>query len=347
MQQEHFGKQSPRALAALHTSLLRATDQLSDISIDLLGSHAWQFACIVFGATHRAGHYLWDRSQSGELHPASNKPDTASAELAGIYVHADAALGRILEHVPEDTLVVVFAVHGMGPNPGWADLFPDILAQILGQLPGRRPRQGRLYALKRRLPFHWARPVLQALPTEFTDRLVQIWSRNMFDWGRTRWFPLPMDAAGYVRINLRGREAQGIVEPGAEYEAMCSEIEQLVASLRDATSGEAIAGAALRAYLDADPQAPCRSLVPDLIFPWHGPAATSTERLISTQLPGFSYQVPGRLPSGRSGNHTSSAWLVARGPGARSGLFDAVRTVADLLPAILDQLAHAPPATRP
>ena len=73
MPKEHFGRQSNRSLTDLHTALLRTTDQLRDISIDLLAKQPWQFACIVFGAIHRAGHYLWDRSQVTDQNSACSR----------------------------------------------------------------------------------------------------------------------------------------------------------------------------------------------------------------------------------------------------------------------------------
>jgi hypothetical protein len=128
-------------------------------------------------------------------------------------------LGEILHAVGgESILVVAFALHGMGPNPGWSDLLPDILARLEEHRTGLPPRRGLLYRLKQRLPFHRVRPLLNRLPNAITHRLVSLWSRNMFDWSSTRFFPLPMDEVGLIRINLRGLERGGIVEPGAEYD---------------------------------------------------------------------------------------------------------------------------------
>ena len=47
-------------------------------------------------------------------------------------------MGRIIDALPENTLVIVFAVHGMGPNPGWSDLLPDILEKLKRTVPGNR-----------------------------------------------------------------------------------------------------------------------------------------------------------------------------------------------------------------
>ena len=45
------------------------------------------------------------------------------------------------------------------------------------------------------------------------------------DWSQVRAFALPSDTTGYVRLNLRGRERDGIVSPAAA-EALRDEIAQ-------------------------------------------------------------------------------------------------------------------------
>jgi predicted AlkP superfamily phosphohydrolase/phosphomutase len=230
----------------------------------------------------------------------------------------------------------------MGPNPGWSDLLPDILLRMDERRGGQSPRRGALYRLKQSLPHHWVRPALNALPSQMNERLVQLWSRRMFDWPRTRYFPMPMDEAGYVRVNLRGRERLGIVAAGREYDAVCREVEDLVASLRDEATGGSIAERAVWAWRDADPGAACRQLMPDLIFPWAGPTAATTRRLVSTLLPDFRFDLPGRLPSGRSGNHNGQGWFIAAGPGLARGMHSGVHHVVDLLPTIRRYLGLDP-----
>jgi len=340
MPPEDFGAQSARSLVQLSETLGQATAQLRDIAIDLLKREPWQLACVVFGATHRAGHYLWDLSQVDDIDGAD--ATVAAAALADVYASVDAAIGAIQQSLGRETLVIAFAVHGMGPNPGWSDLLPDMLAQLEVARGGEAPKPGLLYALKQRLPFHWVRPVLRRLPLAVTDRLVPLWSGSMFDWSRTPYFPMPMDEAGYLRINLRGREAAGIVNPGDDYDALCDSLEQLLLSLRDADTGVPLATEVHHAYRDADPGAPFRHLLPDLVVPWNGPPASRTPRVVSSKLPGFRYRVVKRLPSGRSGNHTDRAWFIADGPGVGQGRLTTQYSVMDLLPTALQYLGSAP-----
>ncbi len=337
---EHFGRQSVRSLSVLPRRLAAANRQITDIALDLMQREAWDFTCVVLSAGHRAGHYLWDRSQLGDGASPSDEPHP---DLIAIYREIDVALGRILECAPEGALVMAFAVHGMGPNAGWADLLTDILARLSEHAPGAPSSRGLMYRLKRRIPFHWVRPLLHALPLRANQELVSLWSRKMFDWSTTRWFPLPMDGPGNIRINLRGREREGIVEPGEEYEAVCREVESLVLGLRDADSGEPLARSVVRAWADAAADAPGRPLLPDLIVPWSGPAAASTRRIVSDAFPDLAYDVPRALPSGRSGNHLGRGWFVACGPGVAAGEAAGRHRVIDLVPTVLRHLGVAPP----
>jgi len=48
------------------------------------------------------------------------------------------------------------------------------------------------------------------------------------------------DLQGYIRINMRGREALGIVEPGDEYDWLCSKIAEGLATFVDADTKEPV-----------------------------------------------------------------------------------------------------------
>jgi predicted AlkP superfamily phosphohydrolase/phosphomutase len=328
----------------LRDTLLRTAEQMQRVACDLL-RRDWDFACIVFGATHRIGHYLWDLSQINQSALTSSQHAALSGALLEVYQATDQAIGRALEHVGDETLVIAFSAHGMGPNSGWGDLAPDILdaasAASQGAAAGAKGR-GLLYRLKRALPFHWVRPVLGSLPSTVTERLVSLWSANMYDWNTTQRFPLPMDAAGYLRVNLRGRERDGIVAEGGEYEEVCATLAELFQSLRDRATHQQIAPIVATAYADAPRDAPYRALLPDLVVPWDGPSAIGSRGVISDSLPSLHYDVPARMPSGRSGNHTDGAWFIAAGPEVLAGTTVAGHSVLDLAPTVMRSLGTEP-----
>jgi predicted AlkP superfamily phosphohydrolase/phosphomutase len=338
MPKEHFGPQTAGALESLTASLLRSTEQMQRIATDLLGRERWDFACVVFGATHRVGHYLWDLSQlDSDTLPASRREALETA-LLSIYQATDHAIARVLDQVGDDTLVITFALHGMGPNPGWSDLVPEILEAAHHSSTGQVPSKGLLYALRRRLPMQWIRPLIERLPMSVTDRLVSLWSARMFDWTVTTQFPVPMDHAGYLRINLQGRERDGIVAGTAAYTEACAAIERVFLGLRDRDTGRCIAQQVVHAFAQAPPSASYRDLMPDLIVQWQDPAATQSRELYCDAAPSLHFTVPRRLPSGRSGNHTGRGWFIACGPGVARGQRLDGHDILDLAPTVLAYL---------
>lgn len=340
MPREQFGLQTADSLLRLRDDVLRAVEQSAEVARDLLARERWDFSCVVFGGVHRIGHYLTDLTQLGEAVPAARR-DLLECALAEAYEATDHAIGRVLERVDPGTRVVAFAVHGMGPNPGWSDLVPDILQAAERATTGRAARTGLLYAIRRRLPMHLARPVLSRLPATLADSLVSLWSSRMFDWRRTRHFPMPMDHAAYLRVNLRGRERDGIVEE-ADYEGACAALEALFSGLRDRGGGAPIAGRPSRAYAEAPSGAAHRALLPDLVVPWNGPRAGSFAELTSDALPALRYRVPARLPSGRSGNHVGRGWFIAAGPGIARGRRIEGHDIVDLAPTVSGWLGIDP-----
>ena len=338
MPPEYFGLQTHDALARLTDAMLQSIEQFERIVCELLRREAWDFSCVVFGATHRIGHYLWDLSQLEQSALSDACKEQLSGALTRVYQATDEALGRVLEQVAPETIVVAFAVHGMGPNPGWSDLVPDILDAAYRQTARSAPRTGLLYEMKRRLPFEWVRPLLRRLPMELTDRLVSIWSARMYDWNTTRHFPVPMDHAGYVRVNLRGRERDGIVEAGADYDEACSAVERIFMGLRDRDTGRPIVSEIMRAFATTVATAPYRALIPDLIIHWQDLPATRSRELYCEHLPSFRFDVPKRLPSGRSGNHTDRGWFIAAGAGIKAGVRIEDYDILDLAPTVLREL---------
>lgn len=345
MPPEWYGRQDAAALLRLRADLLRATEQLGEVAIDLIGREPWDFFCVVFGATHRAGHYLWDLSQIDAAPLTAIQRNLLDGALEEVYVATDHAIDRLSEHVGGDALVIAFAVHGMDANPGWSDLVPDLLDSRARAGSARAATPGLLYRMKRRLPFHWFRPLLTRLPAALTDRLVSVWSARMYDWSSTTSFPVPMDHAGYVRLSLRGRERYGVLDAGDPYERACGELQAFFLGLRDAESGEALTTHVLRAYAEAPREAPGRELLPDLVIPWTGRRARDCRTVECDGAGMLRFEVPRRLPSGRSGNHTDRGWFAAAGPRVPPGCRLDGRHILDLAPTVLECLGAEPCAT--
>lgn len=151
-------------------------------------------------------------------------------------------------------------------------------------------------------------------------------------WPRMKAFALPSFSEGYIRINLKGREPSGVVDP-ANYEAVCNEIVDALTTLRDARKGIAMVRKVLRTRadpLDADPRLPDA----DIVVAWQEEHATDT-----VESPRFGRIGP--LPHFRAGSHRAEGFAVVAGPGIPQGVRLPRAHALDLAPTIL-QLMGAP-----
>jgi len=145
-------------------------------------------------------------------------------------------------------------------------------------------------------------------------------------WSRMPAFALPSFYDGRIRINLMGRESNGLVEP-ARYLEVCDALEALLHECRDPATGEGVVDFIERPASGRDPLTlgPTES---DIVVVWRGPLALDHPRL----------GLIGPLPYRRAGGHTGPyGMLYAQGPdgaprycGIRSA-FDVVPTIVELL----------------
>ena len=145
-------------------------------------------------------------------------------------------------------------------------------------------------------------------------------------WPQMPAFALPSFYDGRIRINLRGRERDGIVEP-VHYGATCRELETLLRECRDPRTGEP-AVADIERAATRNPLALASSEC-DLLVVWRSPAAALEHPRLGLVGP-----VPLRRTGGHTGRH-GVAYVAGRGvdPGDRG-----VRSAFDVAPAIAELL---------
>jgi predicted AlkP superfamily phosphohydrolase/phosphomutase len=261
--------------------------------------------------------------------------------MTDIYQACDNALARLLEKVSPNTTILTFAVRGMGPNQGWSDHCAQMVTNIQQGGSGGKAKQGFLYKVKQFLPWSLMRQVTTRLPEGISNRLVEVWSSRMFDWSTTRYFPLPMDHAGYIRINVKGREPQGIVAPGEEYRSVCREVSEAFLTFRDLDTDEPIVKKIIRADELASSDASAFHRLPDLLVTWRK-SATDSRGMISEKYGKILFE-KNQIPSGRSGNHRDHGWFVASGKGIPQGVTVQGSHIVDLVPTVFEWLGVKAP----
>ena len=154
-------------------------------------------------------------------------------------------------------------------------------------------------------------------------------------WTQMKAFALPSFSEGYIRINLKGREPQGVVDP-AEYDAVCDEIVQKLRQMKDARTGTPMVKDIIRtrqSALDSDPKLPDA----DLVVIWQ--EAYTTDTVTSSEFGQI-----GPVPYLRTGSHRSEGFLVASGPAVQAGASLPTGHALDLAPTILSLMEAPIPA---
>jgi predicted AlkP superfamily phosphohydrolase/phosphomutase len=151
-------------------------------------------------------------------------------------------------------------------------------------------------------------------------------------WPRMKAFALPSFSEGYIRINLKGREPQGIVDP-SEYDAVCDEITEQLHKLKDSRTGEPMVQKVVRTRsnaTDSDPRRPDA----DLVVIWQDKCASDTVE--SPEIGRI-----GPVPFNRTGSHRSDGFLTLAGPNIEPGSVLPSGHSLDLAPTLL-ALLEAP-----
>jgi len=176
---------------------------------------------------------------------------------------------------------------------------------------------------------------MRLLPRSVQHRMASRRFRDRYDWQRTRAFPVPSWAEGFVRINLAGREAAGIVPPD-EVDGLLNQVSALVRETVDADTGQPLAREIFRAR-DRFPGANADRF-PDLIITWAGERPANEAR--HPRLGTWSEPPRAKLWT----EHRGEAEVIFAGPQIRAGV-ELSGDELGLAPTVLALLGHKPPST--
>ncbi len=313
----------------LTAGLLAGIEAKTKLSLDLLDREQWDLYFCVFGESHAAGHHLWHHHDT--THPRHDPAAAAELDdpLVRIYERLDAAVAEHLDRCGPETTFVLLLSHGMTSHHDASHLLEEVLRRLddhadhgLGGSAAARAVKRALLSLPSRARRRGAPAAAAMLRQAIKRRQLNNWWGTVgeYDWTGQRWFVAPNNTVyGGVRINLRGRESAGVVEPGAEYERACAELSEALLELVNVETGEPVINAVIptaqmyrRSEVDA---------LPDLFLEWNHDHPVNTIWSAKTGL------IHGRYDLWRTGDHRPEGMLLARGPGIGAGHKPALRSI--------------------
>ncbi len=272
--------------------LLSSIDTRKNICIDLMNHNDWDLFITCFSEIHVGGHTLWHMSQDHPLNSLGHDHDRDL--LLDVYQAVDSAIGALIDNVADDVSIVVFTVDSIVAdcleNPRSVFLpellyrwcFPGKAALAVGSLDAPPPAPALHY------PEHWKHEIWKLRNPDnagdLQSPLEQESLHDTFSWQPTNWykpvwqamkaFALPSVADGYIRLNLMGREANGVV-PLEQYGAVCDEIEAMLLDARDARDGRKIVDRVIRVRRNPLDESPDESPA-DLVVLFSEESSTDT-----------------------------------------------------------------------
>jgi predicted AlkP superfamily phosphohydrolase/phosphomutase len=355
-------------------SVKHSVETRAQICCELLQQDDWDLAIFGFGEIHTLGHDLYHRSQPDHpLYEYINQVDPVGDPLLAGFQQVDRAVGQIIDRSPATATIVLFSAHGMGANVTdllsmvfMAEVlyrynFPGQVALQSGDITQAAPP-----TITKNIRNGWAADIwgLVDEPNPI-KKLWHTWTHKKFllgdkhglhsphrlmaegsslgwmpsMWYRPLWpqmkaFALPAFSDGYIRINVQGRERDGIVAP-AEYDAVCAEIAAMLYLLQDGRTKQPLVKQVVRTRtspFDDDAKLP----EPDLIVVWH---EIPTDVVDHPDLGRI-----GPLTFNRSGSHRENGFLMASGPGITPGSDLTAGGAVDIAPTILNLMGAEIPA---
>jgi predicted AlkP superfamily phosphohydrolase/phosphomutase len=340
--------------AATHHPLLKEMNRLlhlcTDVSIEQMLKDDYGLFIMVVGATDRAHHDWWKYIDPD--HPAY---DPKEAELYGdlilqTYQTADECVGKFLEAIDENTTVIVMSDHGGGAHPKYYFNTNYLLRKLDLLTPSAKASRShksvkaafkQFYRTKiRRFPY--LEKVYRSLPQSLKKIATNLDSQTMMnldviDWGSTKAYRFPMyPPVEGVMINVAGRQPEGCVQPGEEYEAVRTRILEEIRDLRDPSSDEPIV---LEAYRREEIYHGERiEMAPDIILVTQDcyKGGTSIDELVS--------EVPLDVLQKLSGVHRMDGIILAQGPHIREHAILEGAGIIDVAPTVMYALGMPIPS---
>lgn len=231
------------------------TKKRAEAMFYLMEEYDWDFFMVVFMGSDSIQHFFWEYQD--REHPAYNQEgaEKYGDAILRYYQNLDGILGDVLGTIDKNTVLLIMSDHGFSPlhnkvflnhwlkDLGLLHFKKTPISSIKLWMFGQGITSHNIYNTMAKLKignilnfFHrkTKRKLLDASFLSFSD----------IDWSKTKAYSPYI--YGQIFINLKGREPEGTVEPGKEYEELIQYLTEELYKLKDPDDGEKIVDKVLR-----------------------------------------------------------------------------------------------------
>lgn len=231
--------------------LMRETEKVAEVTFYLLDNYPWNFFITMFLYGDQIQHHFW--KYIDPQNPAYDQRKAKKYEnvIFEYYQKIDGVIGKILKKIDKNTTLIIMSDHGMGPV--YKDVYINHWLRNINLLKLKEIGENsvRQYLLAKLSSMAIAdtlakRYLLGMLSKITTPHLLRKTYKNLFDrlrptlshvdWSRTKAYSTGF--IGQIFINLKGREPEGIVKAGQEYEELRDYLIRELYKLKNMGTGE-------------------------------------------------------------------------------------------------------------
>jgi len=300
------------------------------------------FFCCAITASDRISHNFWkymDEETPQEISELERKK--YGNAILDVYVKIDDILKEILSRLDDNSTLLVISDHGFGPVHKTVSTHRWLEKQELMKIKKRRLGVGKaadnfIRKVQEVMPVGMKGVVKKWLP-KAANRVASRVSYSGIEWSETQAYPVGHFSD--IFINVRGRQPDGIVEPGREYEELRELIsERLLSDFVDPDTGENIVERVYKReelyhgkYLEE---------MPDLIIGWRGYKYLRMFNYPPSDDDATIWTIPPTLSLlwDRTGGHRPEGIFLAMGPNIKQGMEVKKPDITDIAPTVLYQM---------
>jgi predicted AlkP superfamily phosphohydrolase/phosphomutase len=306
----------------------------------LLQHHSVDFFAIVFTLLDRLQHFYW--AHMDPQHPCHDPqaPPEFQTAIEDGYKLLDRAVDTILPYAGPETTVFLVSDHGF--EGVFKMFYPNYWLREQGLLVLQLRRWGKLLDRGKNLIVRLglqdaARKIKHRVPAMTDVGSTGLSYATDVDWQRTQAVFGPNLG---INLNVRGRDPQGIVEPGAEYEQLRDRLIRDMLTIRDPQTNDPVIQAVYRR--EEIYEGTAVELAPDLRVEMAHSQVYPGQYAYSPQLDSGALLL---YPDKVMGNHASQGILIASGYGIRRGARVEGAQIADMAPTMLYAMDAPLPCT--
>jgi predicted AlkP superfamily phosphohydrolase/phosphomutase len=334
-------KRDPDGVAAFRNTLIERIARKTELTKYFLHKDEWDFFAQVFTESHCIGHQCWHLHDSTHQWHDAKIANIVGDPIKDVYKAIDTAIGKILKEIDDKTTVIVLVSHGMGQTNVPYGFLEKLLLHLKVAVPPRINTNGSTGLLIRQRLLAFLSRIWEKIPSKIQKFLIPMMypiSQKLYsvpcprvDRAAGKCFSLhdtPSHAG--IRINLIGREPEGKVQPGPEYQQFCDELENDLLGIINVETGKPVVKRVIRTadYYFGDYLAH----LPDLLVEWDE----------EDPIPAVFSEKFGKVSTSfwhpRTGHHRPGGMFLAFGPSVQPGFLNRTVSIMDFAPTIAQLL---------